>query len=55
MNIVNNYIVKLDPDTISHRLIESVSMVTELLQSNRQLRDCINSLNKEKENIENDN
>ena len=30
-------------------------MVTELLQSNRQLRDCINSLNKEKENIENDN
>jgi chaperonin cofactor prefoldin len=53
--IVNNTIVKLDPDTISQRLIESVSMVTDLLQSNRQLRDSINGLNKEKENIENDN
>ena len=53
--IVNNTIVKLDPDTISQRLIESVSMVTDLLQSNRQLRDSINALNKEKENIENDN
>lgn len=51
----NNCIVQLDPDTISHRLIESVSMVTDLLQSNRQLRDTINSLNKEKENMENDN
>lgn len=30
-------------------------MVTDLLQSNRQLRDSINMLNKEKENIENDN
>ena len=30
-------------------------MVTDLLQSNRQLRDSINSLNKEKETIENDN
>jgi len=51
----NNCIVQLDPDTISHRLIESVSMVTDLLQSNRQLRDSINMLNKEKELIENDN
>lgn len=30
-------------------------MVTDLLQSNRQLRDSINTLNKEKENLENDN
>ena len=28
-------IIKLDPDTISQRLIESVQMVRELLQSNR--------------------
>lgn len=54
-NEFNKCIVQLDPDTISHRLIESVSMVTDLLQSNRQLRDSINMLNKEKENIENDN
>ena len=47
--------MKLDPDTISHRLIESVGMVTDLLQSNRQLRDSINVLNREKEAIENDN
>jgi chaperonin cofactor prefoldin len=51
----DNCIVQLDPDTISHRLIESVSMVTDLLQSNRQLRDTINTLNKEKETMENDN
>ena len=55
INLVNNYIVKLDSGTISQRLIESVSMVTELLQSNRQLRDWINMLSKEKENIEGDN
>lgn len=30
-------------------------MVTDLLQSNKQLRDTINGLNKEKENMENDN
>lgn len=30
-------------------------MVTDLLKSNKQLRDSINTLNKEKENIENDN
>jgi hypothetical protein len=52
---VSNCIVKLDPDTISQRLIESVGMVTDLLQSNKQLRDSINAVNKEKENIENDN
>lgn len=52
---MNNCIVKLDPDTISQRLIESVGMVTDLLQSNKQLRDSINSINKEKESIENDN
>lgn len=49
------YIIKLDQDTISHRLIESVGMVTDLLKSNKQLRDSINILNREKENIENDN
>ena len=55
ISIVNNYIVKLDPDVISQRLIESISMVTALLQSNRQLRDSINILSKEKEYIEWDN
>lgn len=45
----------MDPDTISQRLIESVGMVTDLLQSNKQLRDSINALTKEKETIENDN
>lgn len=48
-------IIKLDPDTISQRLIESVSMVRELLQSNRELRETINYLNKEKETAENEN
>ena len=30
-------IIKLDSDTVSQRLIESVQMVRELLQSNREL------------------
>jgi small-conductance mechanosensitive channel len=55
IQITQANIIKLDPDTISQRLIESVGMVTDLLQSNRQLRDSINIINNEKETIENDN
>lgn len=47
-------IIKLDPDTISQRLIESVAMVRELLQSNRELRETINNLTTEKETSENE-
>ena len=47
-------ITKLDPDRISERLIESVNMVKELLQGNRQLRDTIDRLTSTGEKNESD-
>ena len=48
-------IIKLDPDTISQKLIESVGMVKDLLKSNKDLLSTINTLTDEKQSAEGEN
>ncbi len=43
-----------DYDHFSERLIESINMVRELLQSNKELRENIDNVNREKEFLEKD-
>ena len=45
---------RLDSETLSKRMIESVNMVKELMQANRDLRENIEELNRKGDNFEND-
>ena len=45
---------RLDSETLSKRMIESVNMVKELMQANRDLRENIEDLNRKGDNFEND-